>query len=296
MTSQAATLATQRIIVAIDSWPRTSRYPVGHFVRALGRIGDKATENEVLLLEHDIPHSSFSEAVMDCLPEVTEERPWTITARDRAERVDCRHLDVCSVDPPGCTDIDDALHARPLPNGNLEVGVHIADVGHFIRPGTAVDREAADRATTVYLTDRRIDMVPCLLSSDLCSLRGGVERFAFSCIWEMTRGAEIVSTKFHKSVIKSRRAMTYEAAQDMIDDTGDESSLATSLRTLLALSKVLKQRRVDNGSLKFMKMKMGLPEEDWEVRALLPLLLLPLLLLPLLHPLFLLPFLLRWTV
>jgi len=249
VTSQAATLATQRIIVAIDSWPRTSRYPVGHFVRALGRIGDKATENEVLLLEHDIPHSSFSEAVMDCLPEVTEERPWTITARDRAERVDCRHLDVCSVDPPGCTDIDDALHARPLPNGNLEVGVHIADVGHFIRPGTAVDREAADRATTVYLTDRRIDMVPCLLSSDLCSLRGGVERFAFSCIWEMTRGAEIVSTKFHKSVIKSRRAMTYEAAQDMIDDTGDESSLATSLRTLLALSKVLKQRRVDNGSL-----------------------------------------------
>ena len=292
---------------------------MGNFVRALGRIGDKATENEVLLLlplpllhlfhlllhllpllslllqvlllEHDIPHSSFSEAVMDCLPEVTEERPWTITARDRAERVDCRHLDVCSVDPPGCTDIDDALHARPLPNGNLEVGVHIADVGHFIRPGTAVDREAADRATTVYLTDRRIDMVPCLLSSDLCSLRGGVERFAFSCIWEMTRGAEIVSTKFHKSVIKSRRAMTYEAAQDMIDDTGDESSLATSLRTLLALSKVLKQRRVDNGSLKFMKMKMGLPEEDWEVRALLPLLLLPLL-----HPLFLLAFLLRRTV
>jgi exosome complex exonuclease DIS3/RRP44 len=100
MTSQSEALSNQRIIVAIDSWPRTSRYPVGHFVRALGKIGDKATENEVLLLEHDIPHSSFSEAVLDCLPDVTPEKPWTISARDRADRVDCRHLDICSVDPP----------------------------------------------------------------------------------------------------------------------------------------------------------------------------------------------------
>jgi exosome complex exonuclease DIS3/RRP44 len=122
-------------------------------------------------------------------------------------------------------------------------------VGHFIRPGTPIDLEAADRSTTVYLTDRRIDMVPCLLSSDLCSLRGGVERFAFSCIWEMTPEATIVSTKFHKSIIKSKLAMTYEAAQNMIDDANDQESLAKSLRTLLSLSRVLKQRRVDNGSL-----------------------------------------------
>merc|ERR1719245_2152607 len=248
-TRQADILANQRIIVAIDSWPRTSRYPVGHFVRALGKIGDKATENEVLLLEHDIPHSSFSEAVMDCLPDVTPEKPWVITEKDRAERVDCRHLDICSVDPPGCTDIDDALHARLLPNGNYEVGVHIADVGHFIRAGTAIDLEAANRSTTVYLTDRRIDMVPGLLSSDLCSLRGGVERFAFSCVWEMTPKAQIVSTRFHKSIIKSRSAMTYEEAQNRIDDVKDETSITKSLRILLKLSRILKQRRVENGSL-----------------------------------------------
>ena len=126
------------------------------------------------------------------------------------------------MDPPGCTDIDDALHAVALPNGNYNVGVHIADVSHFIRPGTAIDLEAADRSTTVYLTDRRIDMVPDLLSSNLCSLRGGVERFAFSCVWEMTPQAEIVSTKFHKSIIKSRQAMTYEEAQNRIDDSADE--------------------------------------------------------------------------
>ena len=122
-------MANQRIIVAIDCWPRTSRYPTGHFVRALGKLGDKATENQVLLLEHDIPHSSFSEAVLECLPSM----PWSITSKDEAERIDCRHLDICSVDPPGCTDIDDALHAIPLENGNYNVGVHIADVSHFIR-------------------------------------------------------------------------------------------------------------------------------------------------------------------
>ena len=244
-TRQAALLSNQRIIVAIDSWPRTSRYPTGHFVRALGKLGDKATENQVLLLEHDIPHASFSEAVLECLPQL----PWTITPRDEAVRVDCRHLDICSVDPPGCTDIDDALHAVPLPNGNFSVGVHIADVGHFIRPGTALDKEAADRSTSVYLTDRRIDMVPELLSSNLCSLRGGVERFAFSCVWEMTPDANVVSTKFHKSIIKSRAAMTYEEAQNRIDDEKDESSITKSLRTLLKFSRILKQRRVENGSL-----------------------------------------------
>ena len=85
--------------------------------------------------------------------------------------------------------------------GNLEVGVHIADVTHFIRPGTAIDKEAAYRSTSVYMTDRRIDMVPERLSGNICSLRGGVERFAFSCVWEMTPQAEIISTKFHKSII-----------------------------------------------------------------------------------------------
>eukprot|EP00088_Acartia_fossae_P011168 TRINITY_DN15618_c0_g1_i4.p1 TRINITY_DN15618_c0_g1~~TRINITY_DN15618_c0_g1_i4.p1 ORF type:complete len:992 (-),score=249.26 TRINITY_DN15618_c0_g1_i4:1-2976(-) len=244
-TRQSDKLIGQRIIVAIDSWPRSSRYPVGHFVRALGKLGDKATENEVLLLEHDIPHSKFSDAVLECLPEM----PWTITAKDKLERVDCRHLNICSVDPPGCTDIDDALHAMPLPNGNYEVGVHIADVSHFIRPGTAIDQEAANRSTTVYLTDRRIDMVPELLSSNLCSLRDDGDRFAFSCVWEMDQEANIVATRFHKSIIRSRSSMTYEDAQNRIDDKADTSDLTESLRILLKLSKLLKARRIEAGAL-----------------------------------------------
>nr|CAD7571445.1 unnamed protein product [Timema californicum] len=129
------------------------------------------------------------------------------------------------------------------------VGVHIADVTHFIRPGTAIDKEAALRATTVYLVDKRIDMVPDLLSSNLCSLRGNEERFAFSCIWEITRDANIVNTKFHKSIIRSRQAMTYEEAQLKIDDSSQEDELSKSLRSLNSLAKILKRRRIDNGQV-----------------------------------------------
>lgn len=242
-TRQAEELKSQRIIIAIDQWPRHSRYPQGHFVRALGPLGDKDTENEVLLLEHDVPHSKFSKEVLNCLPKL----PWIVTDDDVAKRVDLRHIAICSVDPPGCTDIDDALHCRLLPNGNYDVGVHIADVSHFIRPNTAIDKEAASRATTVYLVDKRIDMVPELLSSNLCSLRGNEVRFAFSCIWEIDENADIVSTKYHKSIIESKKAMTYEEAQLIIDDPTQQHDIAESLRNLNKLAKILKKKRIENG-------------------------------------------------
>jgi exosome complex exonuclease DIS3/RRP44 len=170
-----------------------------------------------------------------------------IYIQDRKDRVDLRKLAICSVDPPGCTDIDDALHSRMLPNGNTEVGVHIADVSHFIRPGNAMDKEAASRATTVYLVDKRIDMVPELLSSNLCSLRGNVERFAFSCIWEIDEAAKVVKTKFHKSVIESKAALTYEEAQIIIDDKNKNDEVAQSLRRLNNLAKIMKKRRIAIG-------------------------------------------------
>lgn len=134
-----------------------------------------------------------------------------------------------------------------MPNGNIEVGVHIADVSHFIRPSTALDKEAASRATTVYLVDKRIDMVPELLSSNLCSLRGNVERFAFSCIWEMDKLGNIKNTKFHKSVIKSKAALTYEEAQLIIDDKNKNDDIAKSLRQLNGLAKILKCKRTEKG-------------------------------------------------
>ncbi|TNN70615.1 Exosome complex exonuclease RRP44 [Liparis tanakae] len=244
-TRQAATLAGQRIMVAIDGWPKHSRYPNGHFVRSLGNAGDKETEQMVLLLEHDVPHQAFSQAVLSFLPKM----PWAITPEDMVRREDLRNLSVCSVDPPGCTDIDDALHCRDLDNGNIEVGVHIADVSHFIRPCNAMDKEAANRGTTVYLCGKRIDMVPELLSSNLCSLRSNVERLAFSCIWEMNHKAEIVKTRFTKSVIKSKASLTYAEAQMRIDDTTKNDDITTSLRGLNKLAKVLKKQRIEKGAL-----------------------------------------------
>ncbi|XP_032512686.2 exosome complex exonuclease RRP44 [Danaus plexippus] len=250
-TRQSDILISQRILVALDSWPRNSRYPLGHFVRSLGPIGDKDAENEVILLEHDVPHARFSEAVLACLPP----DDFKIPEEEIKKRVDLRSICICSVDPPGCTDIDDALHARPLPGlspdglNTYEVGVHIADVTYFVRPNTALDREAAARSTTVYLVDRRIDMVPGLLSSNLCSLRGGEERLAFSCVWVVDENANVLSTKFHKSVIKSSSAMTYEEAQIAIDDATRCDEIASSLRTLNSLAKKLKQKRLDNGAL-----------------------------------------------
>ncbi|KAK2489328.1 hypothetical protein MC885_011272 [Smutsia gigantea] len=280
-TRQASILEGRRIIVAVDGWPRNSRYPNGHFVKNLGEVGDKETETEVLLLEHDVPHQPFSQAVLSFLPKI----PWSITEKDMKNREDLRYLCVCSVDPPGCTDIDDALHCRELENGNLEVGVHIADVSHFIRPGNALDQESARRGTTVYLCEKRIDMVPELLSSNLCSLRCNVDRLAFSCIWEMNHNAEILKTRFTKSVINSKvsftlfkifgtfnsvlivwrqvcyeifpqccskilfASLTYAEAQMRIDSATMNDDITTSLRGLNKLAKILKKGRIKKGAL-----------------------------------------------
>lgn len=140
---KAATLSDKRIVVAIDAWDTDSLYPTGHYVRTLGAIGDKETETEVLLLENDINTAPFTPAVHACVPPL----PWALGEAEAADpaRADLRHLPVCSVDPPGCKDIDDALHVRRLAGGNLELGVHIADVTHFLKPDTAMDEEAGRR-------------------------------------------------------------------------------------------------------------------------------------------------------
>ncbi|KAI0379828.1 RNB-domain-containing protein [Hypomontagnella monticulosa] len=250
-TRQAEEIVGKRILVTIDSWDRESRHPVGHFVRSLGELESKAAETEALLLEYDVQYRPFPKTVLDCLP--TEGHDWRVpTSTDDPgwkDREDLRGLLICSIDPPGCQDIDDALHARPLPNGNFEVGVHIADVSHFVKPSNAMDNEASIRGTTVYLVDKRIDMLPMLLGTDLCSLKPYVERYAFSVIWEVNQSADIINVRFTKSVIKSREAFSYEQAQLRIDDGSQQDDLTQGMRTLLMLSKKLKQKRMDAGAL-----------------------------------------------
>ncbi|OKL60116.1 Exosome complex exonuclease dis3 [Talaromyces atroroseus] len=250
-TRQAAELLGQRILVTVDSWDRDSRYPTGHFVRSLGELETKGAETEALLLEYDVQYRPFPKVVLDCLP--SEGHDWKVPTRTDdpgwQNRKDLRDLLVCSIDPPGCQDIDDALHARLLPNGNYEVGVHIADVSNFVQPNNAMDLEASLRGTTVYLVDKRIDMLPMLLGTDLCSLKPYVERFAFSTLWEMTPNGEVVSADFTKSVIRSREAFSYEQAQLRIDDASQTDELTQSMRTLLHMSKILRQKRMDAGAL-----------------------------------------------
>ncbi|OAQ72858.1 mitotic control protein dis3 [Pochonia chlamydosporia 170] len=250
-TRQVSELLGKRLLVTIDAWDRDSRHPVGHFVRSLGELETKAAETEALLLEWDVQYRPFPKTVLDCLPK--EGHDWKVPASTDdpgwKDREDLRGLLICSIDPVGCQDIDDALHARKLPNGNTEVGVHIADVSHFVKPANAMDTEASIRGTTVYLVDKRIDMLPPLLGTDLCSLKPYVERYAFSVLWELDDNAEIVNVRFTKSVIKSREAFSYEQAQLRIDDSSQQDDLTNGMRMLLALSKKLKKKRMDAGAL-----------------------------------------------
>jgi exosome complex exonuclease DIS3/RRP44 len=250
-TRQAGELLGKRVLVTIDSWDRDGRYPSGHFVRSLGDLENKGAETEALLLEYDVQYRPFPMTVLDCLPQ--EGHDWVVpTSMDDAgwnNRRDLRNLLVCSIDPVGCVDIDDALNAYQLPNGNFAVGVHIADVSHFVKPDTAMDKEASMRGTTVYLVDKRIDMLPTLLGTDLCSIKPYVERFAFSVLWELTPNADIVSVDFTKSVIRSREAFSYEQAQLRIDDSLQQDDLTKGMRILLQLSRKLKNKRMAAGAL-----------------------------------------------
>lgn len=179
LTHQLGNLIDKRIIVTVDSWDCSSRYPAGHYVRTIGEIGDRDTESEVILIDNEINTRPFSVQVLACLPPL----PWSLSVEDVANphREDLRHLRVFSVDPPGCRDIDDALHCTASANGNFKVGVHIADVTNFVYPGTPLDEEAAQRGTSVYLVEKRIDMLPKPLTEDICSLRADVERLALFC-------------------------------------------------------------------------------------------------------------------
>ena len=244
-TKLSSQLEGQRILVVVDSWDRFSRSPTGHWTRVLGPAGDRDTESACILHEHSVVTREFSDAAMRCLPS-SDFKP---SAEEISRRLDLRSVCVCSIDPPGCKDIDDALSCEKLENGNFRIGVHIADVTYFVAPASPLDAEAAERCTTVYLVERRTDMLPSLLTTDLCSLRGGVDRLAFSVLWEVNAAGDIVDTTFHKTIIHSSAALTYAAAQGKIEDSSDRSELAESIRRLNNFAKIIRARRFGAGAL-----------------------------------------------
>ena len=252
-TKMSAELEGMRIVAVVDSWDRFSKNPSGHWTKILGRAGDRNTESAVILHEHDVITREFSDAVLRCLP------PSDYKASDLeiSRRLDLRSVVVCSIDPPGCKDIDDALSCEILANGNFRVGVHIADVTHFVLPGSAIDREAAMRCTTVYLVEKRTDMLPGLLTTDLCSLKGNVDRLAFSVLWEVKPDTcEIVKTEYHKTMIHSCAALTYADAQAKIDDSSDQSELAMAIRRLNNVAKKIRAKRMGKGALELASLEV----------------------------------------
>ncbi|XP_009902181.2 DIS3-like exonuclease 1 [Dryobates pubescens] len=242
-TQQAEALQDYRVVVRIDSWESTSVYPNGHFVRVLGRIGDLEGEIAAILVENSICVAPFSEIQMSEMPASSAENPWKVSPEEEKKRLDLRdtHL-IFSIDPKGCEDVDDALSVRALPNGNLELGVHIADVTHFVAANSYTDVEARARATTYYLADRRYDMLPSVLSADVCSLLSGVDRYAVSVLWELKKESyEVLRVCYNKSIIRSAYKLVYEAAQGLLD--GD-TSVVSDILELKDLDERTRQKKL----------------------------------------------------
>lgn len=233
-----------RLLVTLDCWPANSACPLGHYVSILGHEGDKDLETKVLLHEFGVSHEAFTPSVMACLPPAG----WKITEELVKQRTDLRHIPVCSIDPPGCKDIDDALHCIRLPNGRLEAGVHIADVTHFVHPDTPLDKEAAHRSTSTYLVERRLDMLPGYLTTELCSLRSTEDHLAFSVIWEMDEDGTIYDVRFCKSCIRSVASLTYDEAQAMLD-APNSSPINESVNLLGKVARALRKKRIEMGAL-----------------------------------------------
>lgn len=212
---QYSELVHSRVIIQLDSWDIESRSPSGHYVSSLGEIGIHETEMQVLLHESEVDTTAFAPAILAELPKT----PWSPNINDASlgPRRDITDWRIYSIDPPGCQDIDDALSCRKLPNGNLEVGVHIADVAAFVEEGSKLDIEARARGTSVYLPDRRIDMLPTLLSERLCSLRVGEPRYAVSVIWQLDADGKVLDTWYGRTLIKTAHEMCYADAQAIID-------------------------------------------------------------------------------
>lgn len=199
-------------MATIKRWPLSSLHPFGHLERELGDIGNIEIETEALLADNNVTTTAFGEKVEKCLPEL----PWVIPEKELSRRRDLRQSCTFTIDPATAKDLDDAVSCNRLEDGTFEIGVHIADVSHFIKVGSALDREAKSRATTVYLVQKAIPMLPNVLCEDLCSLTANVERLTFSVFWKMSEDGEVLNTWFSKSVIRSCAQLSYDDAQRVI--------------------------------------------------------------------------------
>ena len=233
-----------KAIVRITEWPEEAKNPFGEVIDILGKAGDNTTEMHAILAEYGLPYV-YPQAVEAAAEKLSAD----ITPEDYAEREDFRDVVTFTIDPKDAKDFDDALSIRTLKPGLWEVGVHIADVSHYVKEGSIIDKEAAKRATSVYLVDRTLPMLPERLCNFICSLRPDEEKLAYSVIFEMNEKAEVKNYRIRHTVIKSNRRFTYEEAQQIIE-TG-EGDYKEEVLQLNRLAQILREKRMAAGSINF---------------------------------------------
>ena len=242
-------------MVKLLGWEPNAKNPVGEVIDILGDKGDNNAEMHAILAEFGLPYKypADVEAAADHIDA-------GITPEEVAKRIDMRGITTFTIDPRDAKDFDDALSLRKLENGLWEVGVHIADVTHYVRPGSIIEREAQERATSVYLVDRTIPMLPEHLSNGICSLRPNEDKLTYSVIFQLTDEAEIKHYEIAKTVICSNRRFAYEEAQAVIETgVGD---LKNEILTLDRLAKILREKRFSNGAIAFDRVEVRFEIDD----------------------------------
>lgn len=234
-----------KVIVKVDRWhDRTNKSPVGKVTRVLGKAGENEAEIHSIMAEFDLPFEFPDEVIAE-----SDKIPETIPQREIEERRDFRNITTFTIDPEDAKDFDDALSLQWLDNGNYEIGVHIADVAHYVKEDTLLEKEAYRRATSVYLVDRTVPMLPEKLSNVLCSLRPNEDKLTFSAVFEMDKSGKVIGEWFGRTIIHSVRRFSYEQAQEVIETgAGDYSK---ELELLNNLAKTLRKKRYQKGAINF---------------------------------------------
>lgn len=246
----------EKVIVKITDWPEKQKNPVGQVIEVLGSPGNNDTEMNAIMAEYELP-VKFPPNVL----KAAEKIGMDIPEKEIARRRDFREVVTFTIDPRDAKDFDDALSVRKLKDGLWEVGVHIADVSFYVTPDTVLDKEAYARATSVYLVDRTIPMLPEKLSNGVCSLRPDEEKLCFSAVFRLNEEAQVLEEWFGRTVIRSNRRFTYEEAQEIIE--GAEGDYKQEILTLNRLAQKLREARFKNGAIDFdrVEVKFDLDEK-----------------------------------
>ncbi|MDX1762310.1 MAG: ribonuclease R [Christiangramia sp.] len=261
-----------KVVVEMEEWPEKADSPFGRIIQVLGKPGEHHTEIHSILAQYGLPHE-FPQEVEDFAQGIDT----SIQQEEINKRRDMREVLTFTIDPKDAKDFDDALSFQQLENGNYEIGIHIADVSHYVKPGTILDEEAFNRATSVYLVDRVVPMLPEILSNNACSLRPNEEKYTFSAVFEMTEKGEVKDQWFGRTVTYSDARFAYEEAQYIIETTGGdipsdisltgesyraEDGVVSAILKMNQIAEVMRKKRMREGAISFDKVEVKFELDD----------------------------------